>query len=62
MSADFRILPVVKLAFLDDYLSLFVSRTPEAVPDDAIGLRKFPDNPVLATRRPARLYGRPQPN
>jgi hypothetical protein len=60
--ADFRILPVVKLAFLNDDLILFVNRTPHAVTDDAIGLLELPDNPVLATRRPARLYGRPQPN
>ncbi len=56
------LLATVKLAFLDVHLILFVSRTPDAVTDNAIGLRELPDNPVLATRRPARLYGRPQPN
>ncbi len=56
------LLATAKLAFLDDHLILFVSRTPDAVTDNAIGLRELPDNPVLATRRPVRLYGRPQPN
>ena len=49
-----RVLPVVKLAFLDDYLSLFVSRTPYAITDDVVGLRELPDNPVLTIRRPGR--------
>jgi len=40
---------------------LFVSRTPDAITDVAIGLRELPDNTVLA-RRVARLYDRPQPN
>jgi hypothetical protein len=62
MSANFRILLAVKLAFLDDNLILFVSRTPDAVTDDAVGLRELPDNPVLTTYLTARLYGRTQPN
>jgi hypothetical protein len=62
MSANFRILLAVKLAFLDDNLILFVSRTPDAVTDDAVGLRELPDNPVLTPQPPARLYGRAQPN
>src|SRR5260370_12107498 len=62
MSANFRTLPAVKLGFLDDNLILFVSRTPDAVADDAVGLRELADNPVLAPHPSARLYGRAQPN
>jgi len=56
----FGILPVVNLAFLDDHLFLLVSRTPHAITDCVIGLREFPDNPVLTIRLPARLHDRPQ--
>lgn len=62
MRTDFRILPAQKLAFFDNHLMLFVSRIPDAVIHVAIGLRELPDNPVLARRRLARLYDRPQPN
>jgi hypothetical protein len=62
MRADLRILPAEKLAFFDNHLILLVSRTPDAVMDAAIGLRKLPDNPVFASGRLARLYGRPQPD
>ncbi len=62
MRTDFRLLPAEKLAFFDDHLILFVSRTPDTVTDAAIGLRELPDNPVFASLRLARLYGRPQPD
>jgi hypothetical protein len=52
----------VKLAFLDDNLILFVSRTPDAVTDDVVDLRELPDNPVLAPNPTARPYGRAQTN
>jgi hypothetical protein len=56
MSANLRSLPAVKLAFLDDDLILFVSRTPDAVTDDAVSLRELLDYPVLATQPSARRY------
>jgi hypothetical protein len=62
MSATLGNLPAVKIAFIDDNLVLFVSRTPDAVTDDAVGLRELPDNPVLATQPSARRYGRAQSN
>ena len=62
MRANLKILPAEKLAFFDDHLILFVSRTPDAVMDAAIGLGELPDNPVFASGRLARLYGRPQPD
>jgi hypothetical protein len=49
-----------ELAFFDDHLILFVSRTSDAVTDAAIGLPELADNPVFASLRLARLYGRPQ--
>jgi hypothetical protein len=51
-------LPVLKLVFLDDYLMSFVSRTPDAVSNDAITLRELRDNPILVARHPVR----PQPD
>ena len=61
MRTDLSTRPAEKLAFFHNHLMLFVSRTPDAITDVAIGLRELPDNTVLA-RCVARLYGRPQPN
>src|SRR6266851_7902078 len=61
MRTNLRSRPTEKLAFFDNHF-MFVSRTPDAVMDAAIGLRELPDNPVLACRRPVRFYGRPQSN
>jgi hypothetical protein len=62
MRTNLRNRPTEKLAFFDNHFMLFVSGTPDAVMHVAIGLRELPDNPVLACRRLARLYGRPQSN
>jgi hypothetical protein len=59
---NFGILPAAKLTFPGDNLILLVSRAPDAVTDDAVGLGESLDNPVLTTHPAARLYGRAQPN
>jgi hypothetical protein len=58
IGASFGILPVGELCFLGDNLFLFVSRTPDTVTNDAVGLRELPDNPVVTASVPARLLGR----
>ncbi len=62
MRTNLRSRVAEKLAFFDNHFMLFVSRTPDAVMHAAIGLRELPDNPVLACRRLARFYDRPQSN